>query len=58
MTVGWRSCFGGMGTSCGSGVGNRMGDLLFLVCCVLVLPSVAVADVGVGVVRGDVGGLF
>ena len=47
-----------METSCGSGVGNRMGDLLFLVCCVLTLPDVAVADVGVGVVRGDVGGLF
>ena len=47
-----------MGTSCGSGVGNRMGDLLFLVCCVLILPDVVVADVGVGVVRGDVGGLF
>ena len=47
-----------MGTSCGSGVGNRMGDLLFLVCCVLILLDVVVADVGVGVVRGDVGGLF
>ena len=34
-----------------------MGDLLFLVCCVLTLPDVAAADVGVGVVRGDVGRL-
>ena len=47
-----------MGTSCGSGVGNRMGDLLFLVCCGWILLDVVAVDVGVGVVWGDVGGLF
>ena len=35
-----------------------MGDLFFLVCCVWILLDVVAVDVGVGVVRGDVGGLF
>ena len=51
-----------MGTFCGSGVGNRMGDLLPFVCWGEIFFDVVSVDVGVGVVWGDVGevlvGLF
>ena len=47
-----------MGTFCGSGVGNRMGDLPPLVCCGWIPLDVVAVDVGANVVRGDVVGSF